>query len=193
MLSELYLFAYLCFTVGTAIMFLGLIRSLWYTHYRIPKKVEGGIVLDEKQKDVSKTFTLLLPAFKETAVIENTISSIANINYYSGKYHTLVILDEKELLEKARDSKIIIPTARDILDGCYSNDKLCERVRNLRTDLKKKTLKRWFDHYSKNADILAFAVLSSFYNEQKLRDIAIPVAFSQLKDQKLNDAVRKIC
>ncbi len=168
-------------------MVFDLIKYAWYTHYKIPRKANGRIVLDENQRDSSKDITLLIPAFKETEVIENTLKSIARLNYYEGKYHALLILDEKELKEKERDSGIILPTARDILDGCYTEDSLYRRIKQERTDLKdleSKDYQEWVDYYLHKAEILSIATLSKF-NGSGPGDVIIPLAHSLLRSQAL--------
>jgi len=146
------------------------------------------MVLDEKERSISKTFTLLVPAFKEYEVIENTIKSIAQLNYHDGKFQALLILDEKELLEKKRDAEIVIPVARQILEGKFSRPSLSEAVRSSRMGLSVKDLDSWTDHYAKKAEVLAIAVLNRF-NEGD-GDIVIPVAFSLLMDSPVREEIK---
>ena len=172
-------------------MVLGLVKYAWYTHYKIPRKVDGRIVLDERGRESSKNITLLVPAFKETEVIEKTIESIAKLRYYPGKYRALLILDEKELKEKDRDSRIIVPTARDILDGRYTDQSFRQRLQFVRTDLKgmgEEDFQKWVDFYLHKADILSIAALSKF-NDPELSGSVVPVAFSQLRNRTMRSEI----
>ncbi|MDW5562386.1 MAG: glycosyltransferase family 2 protein [Methanomassiliicoccus sp.] len=189
MLAQLYLFAYILFTLGSLLMIFDLAQYAWYTHFVIPRKANGRIVLDERDRERSKNITLLVPAYKETEVIEETIESIANLNYYPGKFHALFILDEKEELEKERDSAIVLPTALSILDGRYSEQQLLQLLRSVRPDLKglkEKYYRKWVDHYRHKAEILAIATLDKFNNPRN-NEALIPIAFAQLRGQEIND------
>jgi cellulose synthase/poly-beta-1,6-N-acetylglucosamine synthase-like glycosyltransferase len=188
MLAQLYLFAYVLFTLGSLLMIYDVLIYAYYTHFVIPRKAKGPIVLDESKREESKEITLLVPAFKETEVIEETIGSIARLNYYPGKYHALVILDEKELMDKDRDSKIILPTARDILDGTYDEGTLRRLLLDVRGDLdnlKRKDLQKWVDHYLHKAEILSLATLSKF-SDPASNGTVVPIAFALLRKQALN-------
>jgi cellulose synthase/poly-beta-1,6-N-acetylglucosamine synthase-like glycosyltransferase len=171
-------------------MLFSVVKSGWHLHYTIPRKSKTAIKLDEEQRERSKIFTLLIPAFKEYEVIENTIASVANLNYYPGKYHVLLVLDEKEIIEKDRDSRIIIPTAQDILNGRYTDDQLKERIRNVRVDLTENDVGNWVNYFLKKAEVLSFAVLAKFNGESDLKDVTIPIAFSLLRNQTIKEETR---
>ena len=190
MFPELYLFAYICFTIGSLVMLFGITRAAWYARFHIPKKMDRSIVLEEEDRAVSRNFTLLVPAFKEYEVIENTIDSIARLNYYDDRFQALLILDEKELIEKQRDAQIIIPAARQILEGRYSRSELSEAVRTSRMGMTDRDLEVWTEHYLKKAEVLAIAVLSRFDIDEGDADIVIPVAFSLLMDRPLREDVK---
>jgi len=169
-------------------MIYDLAKYAWYTHYRIPRKANGRIALDDGEREGSKDITLLIPAYKEMEVIEQTIESIGKLNYYPGKFRALLILDEKELKEKDRDSRIILPTAREILDGRYAGQSLHQRLQSVRSDLKglkEEDFQKWVDFYLHKAEILSIATLSKF-NDPELSGSVVPIAFSQLRDRAIN-------
>lgn len=190
MLAELYLFAYVFFTLGSLLMMYDITKYAWYTHFIIPRKEPGRIILDESERENSKEITLLVPAFKETEVIEQTIESIARLNYYPGKYRALIIMDEKELLDKERDSRIILPTARDILDGRFDELALRQLVREVRADLKElkeKYFQKWVDHYRHKAEILTVATLSRFNGSEIDDPKVVPMALARLMGRRSED------